>query len=85
MFPAVTWPAGATQAWKDQVFDGDLNPYALVAAGQVSIALPAVAADGDEDGLTVDGGLRSYNGNIALTADEIDFLGGAASVAAPAR
>lgn len=80
LFANITWIATVASDWADQIFDGDLNPYAFVASGLLSIDLPPAEMNGDEDSLVVDGGLRSYTSNIALTSDEIDFLGGASSV-----
>ncbi|MGV2340517.1 MAG UNVERIFIED_CONTAM: hypothetical protein LVR18_43200, partial [Planctomycetaceae bacterium] len=78
------FPAPAS-AWADQVFDGRLNPYAVIADRVLSIDLPARSEDGDEDTLTVRGGLRSYSSDLRITADEMDFRGGPASVRAPGR
>lgn len=77
VFQGITWVASVAAEWADQVFDGRLNPYAVAASGLLSITLPPQAHDGDEDTLTVQGGLRSWNGNLNITADEVDFLGGA--------
>ncbi|MEI7701280.1 MAG: hypothetical protein WCK86_15885, partial [Planctomycetia bacterium] len=83
IFQNITWIANVAAEWSAQVFDGAINPYALAASGLLSITLPAKSDSGDEDTLTVQGGLRSWAGSITLTADEVDFLGGAGSVRAP--
>ena len=83
VFQNIAWVASVSSEWASQVFDGALNPYAITASGLLSISLPGRAGDGDEDTLTVSGGLRSWSGSISLTADEIDFLGGPGSVRAP--
>ncbi|HAV31157.1 MAG TPA: hypothetical protein DCX79_04050, partial [Planctomycetaceae bacterium] len=83
VFQGITWVADIADDWADQVFDGRLNPYAVAAYGLLSITLPPQSDAGDEDTLTVRGGLRSWAGDIAITADEIDFFGGAGSVRAP--
>ncbi|MFN5437746.1 MAG: hypothetical protein ACK5ES_24520, partial [Planctomyces sp.] len=82
VFDGITWVAGVASEWAEQVFDGWLNPFAVAASGLISISLPAQADDGDEDTLTVQGGLRSWSGNISITTDEVDFLGGPDSVKA---
>ena len=82
VFDGITWVAGVASEWAKQVFDGWLNPFAVAASGLISISLPAQADDGDEDTLTVQGGLRSWSGNISITTDEVDFLGGPDSVKA---
>ncbi|MFN9136991.1 MAG: hypothetical protein ACK5YE_14215, partial [Planctomyces sp.] len=82
VFAGITWIADVAAEWSEQVFDGAANPYALAVSGLIDITLPPVSGD-DEDTLTVQGGLRSWTGNIRITADEADFLGGAASVKAP--
>jgi hypothetical protein len=83
VFEGITWVAGIASEWAEQVFDGWLNPFAVAASGLISISLPAQADDGDEDTLTVQGGVRSWSGNISITADEVDFLAGPATIKAP--
>ncbi|HCP13894.1 MAG TPA: hypothetical protein DIT89_16290, partial [Planctomycetaceae bacterium] len=82
VFENITWVANVASDWALQVFDGALNPYAVVAKGAISVRLPSFSQD-DEDGLTVDGRIRSYAGTMTLTADEMDFQGGQGSVQAP--
>ncbi|MGV2332788.1 MAG UNVERIFIED_CONTAM: hypothetical protein LVR18_01120 [Planctomycetaceae bacterium] len=82
VFAGITWIADVAAEWSEQVFDGAANPYALAVSGLIDITLPPVSGN-DEDTLTVQGGLRSWTGSISITADEADFLGGAASVKAP--
>ncbi|MFM7055829.1 MAG: hypothetical protein ACKO2P_02790, partial [Planctomycetota bacterium] len=82
VFAGITWVASISAAWAEQVFDGALNPAALIVGSSLSITLPTYA-DTDEDALTADGWLRSYTGNLSVTADEIEFLGGPGAVKAP--
>ncbi|MFM8477800.1 MAG: hypothetical protein ACKOEO_18610, partial [Planctomycetaceae bacterium] len=82
VFAGITWVASISAAWAEQVFDGALNPAALIVGSSLSITLPTYSGS-DEDALTVDGWLRSYTGNLSVTADEVEFLGGPGSVKAP--
>ncbi|MFM8479385.1 MAG: hypothetical protein ACKOEO_26650, partial [Planctomycetaceae bacterium] len=82
VFAGISWISSVAADWADQVFDGALNPWALVVTGSLNIALPP-STSSEEYGLTVRGGLRSWSGNIRLTADEMDFLGGSSTVIAP--
>ncbi|MEI7699746.1 MAG: hypothetical protein WCK86_08130, partial [Planctomycetia bacterium] len=80
IFQGITWVSGVASAWADQLFDGRLNPYAVIVDGLLTIDLPAVTDSGDEDTLNVVAGLRSHSGDIRINADEIDLLGGPGSV-----
>jgi hypothetical protein len=82
VFENITWIADVASEWANQMFDGALNPVAVAAKGPVSVTLP-VFSNNDEDGLIVDGRLKSYTGAMTLTADEMDFRGGQGSVQAP--
>ncbi|MEY4181071.1 MAG: hypothetical protein RLY70_4646, partial [Planctomycetota bacterium] len=86
VFPGLAWRTSASQDWKDQISDSGSNPYAVSINGDFKLTLPAREAPtaenatGDEDTLRVLGSLRSYGGDLMLTADELDFLGGANSI-----
>ncbi|MFN5624581.1 MAG: hypothetical protein ACK5DM_11595, partial [Planctomyces sp.] len=82
VFENITWIADVASEWSNQMFDGALNPVAVAAKGPVSVTLP-IFSNNDEDGLIVDGRLKSYTGAMTLTADEMDFRGGQGSVQAP--
>jgi hypothetical protein len=81
VFAGISWISSIAADWADQIFDGALNPWALVVTGSLDISLPP-STSSEEYGLTVRGGLRSWTGNIRLTADEMDFLGGSSTVIA---
>ncbi|MFM8478139.1 MAG: hypothetical protein ACKOEO_20330, partial [Planctomycetaceae bacterium] len=80
VFQGITWVSRAASEWMDQVFDGRLNPYAVIADKLLTIDLPPRDGSGDEDTLTALGGIRSWSGAVRITADEMDFLGGPATI-----
>ncbi|HCP12093.1 MAG TPA: hypothetical protein DIT89_07140, partial [Planctomycetaceae bacterium] len=82
VFQNISWVATVSDDWADQVFDGALNPFAAISSGLIDITLPT-AAQPNGYGLTIDGQLRSTTGSLTFTVDELDFLGGPASVQAP--
>ncbi|MEN9555968.1 MAG: hypothetical protein RLZZ232_2254, partial [Planctomycetota bacterium] len=82
VFSNITWVAAVSAEWAENVFDGALNPYAVLLTGNFAVSLPGYSVD-DEDQLTADGQLQSRSGSLQFTADELEFLGGAASVRAP--
>ncbi|HND51340.1 MAG TPA: hypothetical protein PLV92_03045, partial [Pirellulaceae bacterium] len=76
-FAGVAWAAAATADWAAQVFDENLNPYAVVAVGLLSITLPSIMSASDvKKRLIVRGQMRSYADDIVLNVDDADFFGG---------
>jgi hypothetical protein len=82
IFTGITWVAGLASDWAAQIFDGALNPWAVAVGGLLDVQLSPSTQNSDYE-LTVRGGLRSWTNDIRLIADDMDFLGGAGSVAAP--
>jgi hypothetical protein len=75
IFANISWIANISAAWAEQIFDGALNPYAVILGGAFSLNLPAGSGN-DEQSLIVDGGVKSISAGLTFKADEIDFRGG---------
>ncbi|MGV2335229.1 MAG UNVERIFIED_CONTAM: hypothetical protein LVR18_14325 [Planctomycetaceae bacterium] len=72
VFSSLTWVAAVSAEWAENVFDGALNPYAVLVTGSLAVSLPAFSAE-DEDQLAADGLLRSRAGSLQFIADELEF------------
>ncbi|MFN9291767.1 MAG: hypothetical protein ACK6EB_27130, partial [Planctomyces sp.] len=55
VFAGITWVSSIAADWAAQIFDGALNPWALVVTGPLDISLPP-STNSEEYGITVRGG-----------------------------
>jgi hypothetical protein len=90
LFPGIPggikWVGSASEAWRNQVFDTNMNPVAMAIGGNITVRLPAQTTAQESavnDALLIDARVRSYLGNVTLIADKMDFTGGAGTIQGP--